>query len=86
MNSDPEVGGVHGFEVAHVLQFFSFQHEDKEYPCVLIQWYSHMGSEPDEDMGLWMVEPDTDDHTGNPHLAIIHLNSIYQAVHLLPAH
>ena len=45
-----------------------------------------MGSEPDEDMGLWMVEPDTDDRTGNPHLPIIHLNSIYRAVHLLPAH
>ena len=39
-----------------------------------------------EDMGLWMVEPDTDDRTGNPHLAIIHLNSIYQAVHVLPVH
>ena len=32
-----------------------------------------------------MVKLDTDD-TGNPHLTIIHLNSICQAIHLLPAH
>jgi len=85
VNSDPEVEGIRGFEVARVFLFFSFRHEDKEYPCALIQWYSHVGSEPDEDTGFWMVEPDTDD-AGNPHLAIIHLDSIYRAVHLLPAH
>jgi hypothetical protein len=87
VNSNPEIGGVRGFEVARVFLFFSFRHEDKEYPCALIQWYSHVGSEPDEDTGLWMVEPDMDDSdTGAPHLAIIHLDSIYRAVHLLPAH
>jgi hypothetical protein len=85
VNSNPEVEGVRGFEVACVFLFFSFRHENKEYPCALIQWYSHVGFEPDEDMGLWMVEPDTDD-AGDPRLTIIHLDSIYRAVHLLPAH
>ena len=85
VNSNPEVEGVRGFEVARVFLFFSFRHENKEYPCALIQWYSHVGSEPEEDTGLWMVEPGTDD-AGDPHLAVIHLDSIYRAVHLLPAH
>jgi hypothetical protein len=85
VNSNPGVGGVRGFEVARVFLFFSFRHVNKEYPCALIQWYSHVGDEPDEDTGLWMVEPDTDD-AGDPHLAIIHLDSIYRAVHLVPAH
>ena len=85
VNSNPEVVGVRGFEVARVFLLLSFRHENNEYPCALIQWYSHVGSEPDEDTGLWMVEPDTDD-SGDPHLAIIHLDSIYRAVHLLPAH
>jgi hypothetical protein len=85
VNSDPEIGGVHGFEVARVFLLFSFWHEDIEYPCALIQWYSHVGDEPDDETGLWMVEPDTND-AGDPHLAIIHLDSIYRAVHLLPAH
>jgi hypothetical protein len=80
-----DVGGVRGFEVARVFLIFSFWHENKEYPSALIHWYSHVGSEPDEETGLWMVEPDTDD-SGDPHLAIIHLDSIYRAVHLLPAH
>ena len=44
-----------------------------------------MGDKPDEDTGLWMVKPDTDD-AGDPHLAIIYLDSIFRAVHLLPAH
>jgi hypothetical protein len=85
VNSNPKVEGVRGFEVARVFFFFSFWHENKEYPCALIQWYSHVGSEPDGDTGLWMVEPDTDD-AGDPHLTVIHLDSIYRAVHLLPAH
>ena len=85
VNSHPEIQGVHGFEVARVFLLFYFQHESKEYPCALVHWYSHVGSEPDEDTGFWMVEPDSYD-TGDPHLAIIHLDSIYRAVHLLPAH
>ena len=85
VNSNPEVEGVRGFEVARVFLLFSFQHENKEYPSALIQWYSHVGSEPDDETRLWMVEPDTND-AGDPHLAIIHLDTIYRAVHLLPAH
>ena len=44
-----------------------------------------MGVKPDEDMGFWTVEPDfTDD--SSPHLVIVHIGSIYRAVHLLAAH
>ena len=44
-----------------------------------------MGVQPDEDTGFSMVEPDfTDD--GSPCLAIVHIDSIYRAVHLLAAH
>ena len=32
-----------------------------------------------------MVKLDMDNN-GDPHLTVIHLDSIYQAVHLLPAH
>ena len=85
VNTNPEVGGVRGFEVARIFLLFSFRYENKEYPCALDQWYSRVGSEPDEDTGLWMVEPDTYD-SGDPYLAVIHLDSIYRAVHLLPAH
>lgn len=85
INSHPELQGARGFEVARVFLFFSFRHCDKIYSCTLVQWFSFVGSEPDEDTGLWIVEPEFQD-TGDPHLAVIHTDSIYRAVHLIPAY
>ena len=77
--------GVYVFEIACILLFFAFQHQGKHYPCALVHWFSFLGVEPDEDTGFWTVEPDFTDN-GSPHLAIIHIDSIYRAVHLLAAH
>ena len=85
VNSHPDLEGARGFEVGRVFLFFSFRHCDKVYSCALIQWFSFVGSEPDEDTGMWMVEPDFQE-TSEPHLAIIHTDSIYRAVHLTPAY
>jgi hypothetical protein len=85
VNSDPDLEGTRGFEVARVFLFFSFQHQNEMYPCALIQWYSYVGTQPDDDTGLWKIEPDTKDN-GSPHLAVIHLDTIFRAVHLMPAY
>jgi hypothetical protein len=87
VNTDPDIDGARGFEIARVFLFFSFRHqlEDKEYPCALVQWFSFVGLEPDEDTGYWLVEPDVDADTGQPHIAVIHVDSIFRAVHLMPA-
>lgn len=85
ISTDPNTEGARGFEVARVFLFFSFQHRSKTYSCALIQWFSFIGEEPDEDTGLWKVEPDTDDEDF-PCLAIVHLDAIYRAVHLMPAY
>ena len=85
INSNPDIEGIHGFEIARILLFFSFQHQECHYPCALVHWFSFVGVEPDEDTSFWTVEPDFTDDT-NPHLAIVHIDSIYRAVHLLPAH
>ena len=85
VNSHPDLEGVAGFEIARVFLFFSFTHRDRVYSCALVQWFSFEGSEPDEDTGLWIVEPECQD-TGDPHLAVIHIDSIYRAVHLTPAY
>lgn len=84
VNSNPEIEGTYGFEIARVFLFFSFRHRNEVYPCALIQWYSFVCSEPDEDTGLWMTKPDVD-ADGSPHLAVIHIDAIFRAVHLLPA-
>jgi hypothetical protein len=85
LNSHPDLEGAQAFDVACVFLFLSFKHSDTVYPCALIQWFSFVGSEPDDDTGLWMVEPEFQE-TGEPHLAVIHTDSIYQAVHLLPVY
>ena len=85
VNSDPDLEGTRGFEVAHVFLFFSFQYQKETYPCALIQWYSYVGTQTNKEMGLWKVEPDTEDD-GNLHLAVTHLNTIFRAVHLMPAY
>ena len=85
INSNPDVEEMHGFEIARVLLFFAFRHQERHYPCALVHWFSFVGIEPDEDTGFSKVEPDfTDD--GSPHIAIVHIDSIYRAVHLLAAH
>jgi hypothetical protein len=76
---------MRGLQVARVFLFFSFVHKDSYYPCTLIQWFSVIGDEPDDETGFWMVEADVCDN-GQPYLAIIHLDSIYRAAHLMPAY
>jgi len=85
VNLDQDLEGARAFEIARVYLFFSFRHQNKTYPCALIQWYSYVGTQPDEDTGLWKVELDTEDD-GNPCLAVIHLEAIFRAVHLMPAY
>ena len=77
--------GMQGLGVAQVFLFFSFVHEDTYYPCALVQWFSIIGDEPDDETGFWMVKADICDN-GQPSLAIIHLDSIYRAAHLVPAY
>jgi len=85
VNTDPGIDGARGFEIARVFLFFSFWHQDKDYPCALVQWFYFVGLEPHEDTGFWLVEPDVNADTGQPHITVIHLDSIYRAVHLMPA-
>lgn len=74
---------MRGLDVARILLFFSFVFDGKIYPCALIRWYALIGEERDEDTGMWMVEPDTTDD-GSPFLAIVHIDCIFRAAHLLP--
>ena len=84
---DTEAESTHRLEIARVMAFFSIvqAHKEDEYQCALIHWFSRPDTEPDEDTGLWVVEPESDDD-GNPHLAIVHVDSIYRAAHLLPVY
>ncbi|KAJ6587718.1 hypothetical protein B0H10DRAFT_2333593 [Mycena sp. CBHHK59/15] len=80
---DTEQPGFRGLLAARVLLFMSFKHHGLEYPCALVTWFSAIGNEPCPDVGMWMVEPDTDQH-GHRILDIIHLDTILRGVHLIP--
>ena len=75
---------LHGLDVCRIFLFFTFVHKNTLYSCALIQWFSLISNEPDEDTGMWMVKPDIH-RDGSRHLTIIHIDAIYRAAHLMPA-
>ena len=85
VNSEPELPGMRGLAVARVFLFFSFTYRGTPYPSALIQWFTVIGDEPDDQTGLWMAEPDFHED-GRPYLSVIHLDSVLRAAHLIPAY
>ena len=78
VSTNQEIDRMRGLDVGHVRLFFSFTHNDIEYPCALIEWYDCIADSPDEDTGMWIVKPVPDNS------AIIHLDSILCCTHLIP--
>ena len=62
---------------------YSFMVDGIQYPCALIHWFTQIGDRPDKATGMWIVEPD-DVLYGAPSAAVIHLDMILHAAHLLP--
>lgn len=47
----------------------------------MIRWFDKVGNAADEDTGMWIVRPGgSDEH------AIIHVDAIYRAAHLIPVY
>lgn len=80
--TNPTVPGMRGLDIARVKLIFSFNHGNKTYPCALIHWFSKVDDEPDVNTGMWRVEPDFDIE-GEPLLAVIHLDTMIRAAHLI---
>jgi hypothetical protein len=55
------------------------------YPCALVRWLSRVGDGPDEDTGMWVVQPDLD-ADGSSIITVIHLDCIVRAAHLIPVY
>lgn len=81
--TDETAEGMRSLDVARVRLFFSFTYAGTYYPCALVHWFSRVGDSPDEDTGLWMVEPDRDATDGSPHAAVIHVDAVLRAAHLI---
>ena len=81
-NSNSDDPGFRGLNVARVHVFFSVQFRGVVYPCALVHWFSHVGNDVDPVTGMWQVRPDYD-RQGNPILAVISVDSIVCAAHLI---
>ncbi|KAG2153850.1 hypothetical protein DEU56DRAFT_868451 [Suillus clintonianus] len=82
-DSDSDIEGMRGLEVARVVCFFSFSHNWEVYPCALIQWFEKIGDCPNENTGMWMVAPSFHED-GSRDLAVIHVETVFRAAHLIP--
>jgi hypothetical protein len=85
VNTNAGLEGMRGMDVARVLTFFSFTYRAVLYPCAVVRWFDTVGDSPDEDTGMWLVQPA---HKANnsPNISIIHIDAIYRAAHLIPVY
>ncbi|KAF8815595.1 hypothetical protein BYT27DRAFT_7079551, partial [Phlegmacium glaucopus] len=74
--------GMKGMNVVRVQLFFSFHHNEKTYPCALVEWFSTVGRSRDSTTDMWKVRPDI--QRNGRLLSVIHLDAFLRGVHLLP--
>jgi hypothetical protein len=82
--TDPNAHGMQGMDIAQVLTFFSFRLRGVYYPCAVVRWFNRVGNTPDDNTGMWMVEPSSVDH--HAHFAVIHVDTIFRSAHLIPVY
>jgi hypothetical protein len=75
---------MRGLVIGRVLLFFSFTYNNLEQRCALVRWLVPVGQAPDPDTGMWVVEPEVERR--EPSLAIVKMDCIARAAHLLPVY
>ncbi|KAH9983625.1 hypothetical protein BJV74DRAFT_776808 [Russula compacta] len=75
--------GFHGMDVAHIICFFTFSFQGHQYPCAVIHWFDCIDNTPHNSTSMWVVKPSMT-AARQPKFAIIHINSIFHAAHLIP--
>ncbi len=73
-----------GYIISHILLFFSFKYAGEDFPIALVWWYtlSDNAGCRDKVTGMWLIECEF--RGEEPHLVVVHVGSIYCAVHLIP--
>ncbi|RPD69767.1 hypothetical protein L226DRAFT_548054 [Lentinus tigrinus ALCF2SS1-7] len=87
VNRQNDLPGLLGMDVARTLLLFSFKYRGIVYPCVAVRWFFRTDDQPDEDTGMWVVEPAFyragRSNRRYPSISVIHLNTIVRAAHLI---
>ncbi|KIK74061.1 hypothetical protein PAXRUDRAFT_176818, partial [Paxillus rubicundulus Ve08.2h10] len=84
VTTNPELEGMLGLDIVHILAFFSFMQHGKYYPCAVVRWFVRL-EEPDPDTGMWIIHPGLNANN-QPDMSIIHLDTIYCVAHLIPVY
>ncbi|KAF7965204.1 hypothetical protein HWV62_45085 [Athelia sp. TMB] len=82
VETDAGADGMRALDVARIRSFFSFKFRGDLYPCALVHWLRRVEDAPDEDTGMWIVEPELDEDDQRL-AAVIHLDTIFRAAHLI---
>ena len=83
LNTEPDVPGMKGLDIARTYLFFSFELRDESFLCALIHHFLKLFDEPDPDNGMWVIELDTDNY-GYRVMSVVNIDCIVCATHLLP--
>ncbi|OCH89266.1 hypothetical protein OBBRIDRAFT_813252 [Obba rivulosa] len=51
VNTNPNIDGMRGLEVARIRLFMAFKFRSIHYPCALVHWYERTADEPDDITG-----------------------------------
>jgi hypothetical protein len=82
LNRNPGLPAMRGMDIVCIIAFFSFTFHGTHYPCAFVHWFTTISEGPDEDTGMWIVQPEMD-LNGSPVLSVIHLDCVIRAAHLL---
>ncbi|KAH9839788.1 uncharacterized protein C8Q71DRAFT_795095 [Rhodofomes roseus] len=80
LNVDPDEPGLDGLAVARVKGLMAITYHGMRYPCALVDWYERVDAELDNPTGMYVVQPECVD--GEQVSSIVHLDSVFRAVHL----
>ena len=75
VNTNASAQGMCSLDVACMLLFFLFSHNGVKYPCALAHWFLCTSDSPNENTGMWEVEPDLGNN-GMKSVSIIHLDTV----------
>jgi hypothetical protein len=78
---DPDADGFRGLHAAQVMLFFRITVDGVTYPCALLRWFVPVGDDPDDETGMWIVEPDI--RNGKWFSSVVHLDCILRGAHLI---
>ncbi|KAH9839287.1 uncharacterized protein C8Q71DRAFT_795564 [Rhodofomes roseus] len=78
---DANTPGMQGMAVARVTGLMVIPYRGERYQCALIDWFD-VTDQPDDVTGMYVVQPEI--IQGQQASSIVHLDSIFRAVHLMP--